>query len=391
MLLSNVKLRLPPDWLLSCGMVCALPLLFDFVLPRLLPGFYGVYVAQPAVWLLVILYFLRLPRHRGVGRKRMLPVLIRLAGGIALFQIYLMVVAGFLGGFGKSPYSFTIGGILINLVYVATWLLGMELSRAWLLNRLLRRPATFFPVLLALLSTVVDIPVKQIPDLGSTLETWTQFCGSTALPAAMEHILASFLAMWGGALPALAYRGLLEAFEWFCPVLPDLNWAMKALTGTVVPLLGLTVIQEYYAFRLDPRRKRRTAGEGMVSTAIFGVAAVITIWFSLGVFPVRPAVIYSGSMRPTLEVGDIVIVAEKNPELLAAGDIIAYRVERSPIPTIHRVIEVEGSGVERKFVTKGDDNDQPDDPVQPAQVEGKVVLVIPRLGWASITARKLFI
>jgi signal peptidase len=129
----------------------------------------------------------------------------------------------------------------------------------------------------------------------------------------------------------------------------------------------------------------------MVRTTVFGVAAVVTIWFSLGVFPVRPAVIYSGSMRPTLEVGDIVIIARKNPDLLTVGDIIAYRVEGSPIPTIHRVIEVEGAGFDRKFITKGDDNDQPDEPVQQGQVKGKVVLVIPRLGWASIAARKLFI
>ncbi|MDN5375927.1 MAG: signal peptidase [Thermacetogenium sp.] len=388
---SNGKLRLPCDWLLGCGLACTVPLLFDFVLPRILPGFYGVYVAQPAVWLLIILYFLHLPRYRGVGKKRMLPLLIRLAGGVALFQIYLMVVAGFLSGFGKSPYSFTLRGILFNLVYVASGLLGMELCRAWLLNRLLHRPAAFLPVLLALLFAVIDIPAKQIPGPESTLETWTQFCGSSVHPIVMEHLLASFLAMWGGALPALVYRGLLEAFEWFCPVLPDLNWAMKALTGTVVPLVGLAIIQEYYASQLASRRRKRTTGEGMVRTTVFGVAAVVTIWFSLGVFPVRPAVIYSGSMRPTLEVGDIVIIARKNPDLLTVGDIIAYRVEGSPIPTIHRVIEVEGAGFDRKFITKGDDNDQPDEPVQQGQVKGKVVLVIPRLGWASIAARKLFI
>lgn len=386
-----MKLKLPPDWLLTGGLVCTIPLLFDFVLPRFLPGFYGVYVAQPAIWALVVLYILRLPRRRGVGKKRLQPVLVRLACGIALFQIYLMVVAGFLNGFGKSPYSFTIRGILINLLYAWMWLLGMELSRAWLLNRLLCRPETLLPVLLALLYTVIDIPAKQIPTLGSTLETWTQFCGSTVLPLTMEHLLASFLAMWGGALPAVAYRGLLEAFEWFCPVLPDLNWAMKALTGTVVPLVGLAVIQEYFAFQLTPRRRKKAGGEGMVSTAIFSVAAVITVWFSLGVFPVRPAVIYSGSMRPTFEVGDIVIVAKKNPRLLTVGDVISFRVEDSLIPTIHRVIAVKSTGVDRKFITKGDDNNNPDDPVMPEQVMGKVVMVIPRLGWVSIAVRKLFI
>lgn len=384
-------IRLPSDWLVTSGLVCVIPFIFNFLLPRILPSFYAVYVFQPVIWVFVAIYIFRWPRYRGTGKWRLRPVLVKLACGIAFFQIYLMVVAGFLNGFGKSPYSFTLRGILINLVYVATALLGMELSRAWLLNRLLRRPATFLPVLLTLLYTIISIPVKQIPTLGSTLETWTQFCGSTVLPLTMEHLLASFLAMWGGALPALVYRGALEAFEWFCPVLPDLNWAMKALTGTVVPLVGLTIIQEYYAAQLDFRCKRRSTGQGMVSTAIFSVAAVITIWFSLGVFPVRPAVIYSGSMRPSFDVGDIVIIAKKNPSLLELGDVISFRTSDSSIPTLHRLIEIDGDGSNRIFITKGDDNNHPDQPVKTEQVVGKVVLVIPRVGWVSIAVRKLLI
>jgi signal peptidase len=382
-------IRLPSDWLVTCGLVCAIPLVFNFLLPRILPSFYAVYVCQPLLWIFVAIYILRRPRYRGTGKWRLRPVLVKVACGIAVFQIYLMVVAGFLNGFGKSPYSSTFSGILINLVYVSTALLGMELSRAWLLNRLLRRPATLLPILLTLFYTMLSIPIKQIPSPGSTMETWMRFCGSTALPLTMEHLLASFLAMWGGALPALVYRGGLEAFEWFCPVLPDLNWAMKALTGTVVPLMGLAIIQEYCAVQLGFRCKKRAAGQGMVSTAIFSVAAVITIWFSLGVFPVRPAVIYSGSMRPSFDVGDIVIIAQKNPRLLELGDVISFRTPDSSIPTIHRLVEIDGDGSNRIFITKGDDNDHPDEPVKMEQVVGKVVMVVPRVGWVSIAVRKL--
>ncbi|MDD2360001.1 MAG: signal peptidase I, partial [Syntrophaceticus schinkii] len=204
--------------------------------------------------------------------------------------------------------------------------------------------------------------------------------------------LASILAMWGGPLPAIAYRGVLQAFEWFSPVLPDLNWAMKALVGTVVPVVALGIIQEYFSFQLAPCCRRKKRGEqGIVSAAAFSVAAVIAIWFSLGVFPVKPAVIYSGSMRPSIEVGDIVIVAQKNTSLLDVGDVISYRVKDSPIPTVHRVITIEGDGSSKAFITKGDDNKEADQPVKPEQVMGKVVLKIPRVGWASIAIRKFII
>ena len=102
------------------------------------------YVIQPAFWAMLAIVTLRLPGTKGLSKARMRPFLIKFALGVAVFQVYLMVVSGFLNGFGKSPYSFTIKWILINLIYVGTALLGMELSRAWLINRILRKPSFCF-------------------------------------------------------------------------------------------------------------------------------------------------------------------------------------------------------------------------------------------------------
>jgi signal peptidase len=380
------------NWLILLAAVLSVPLLLNLVLSPFVNAFYIAYIIRPAFWGMLAVIILRLPSVNSIGKTRMRPFLIKFALGVAFFQIYLMVVAGFFNGFGKSPYSFTIKGVLINLIYVGTALIGMELSRAWLVNRVLRKPAVLLPVLVALLYTLIDLPLGQIPPVGGTLEAWTSFLGSTCLPLSLEHLLASILAMWGGPLPAIAYRGVLQAFEWFSPVLPDLNWAMKALVGTAVPVVALGIIQEYFSFQLAPCCRRKKRGEqGIVSAAAFSVAAVIAIWFSLGVFPVKPAVIYSGSMRPSIEVGDIVIVAQKNPSLLDVGDVISYRVKDSPIPIVHRVITIEGDGSSKAFITKGDDNKEADQPVKPEQVMGKVVLKIPRVGWASIAIRKFII
>lgn len=299
-----------------------------------------------------------------------------------------MVIAGFFDGFGKSPYSFTFKGILINLIYVASALLGMELSRAWLINKALRRPSFLLPLLIALLYTLISLPLGQIPSVGSTLEAWTGFLGSTFLPLSLEQLLASILAMWGGPLLAIAYRGVLQAFEWFSPILPDLNWAMKALVGIVVPLGGLAVIQEFFAEQRIRGRRPQKQETGYVSTAVFGAVLVGIIWFSIGVFPVRPIVIYSGSMRPAFDVGDIVIVAKKDPALLKEGDIISYRIEESPVPVIHRIIKINR---DKTIITKGDNNNHIDQPIVPEQVNGAVLFIAPKVGWISIVVRNMFI
>lgn len=240
---------------------------------------------------------------------------------------------------------------------------------------------------MAVLYTLISIPVSKFPSWGSTLEAWTQFFGSTLLPVSLEQLLASFLAMWGGPLPALAYRGILEAFSWFSPILPDLSWLMKALAGTIIPLVGLAILQEYCVNQCARRRSPRLREKGYVSTAVFGAVLVGVIWFSVGVFPVRPLVIYSGSMRPVFDAGDLVVIVKKDPALLKEGEIISYRVEESPVPVIHRVTKIKGG---KTIITKGDDNDQEDDPIVPEQVRGKVVLVVPKVGWVSIYVKDIF-
>ncbi|MFY9139598.1 MAG: signal peptidase I [Thermacetogeniaceae bacterium] len=384
----NRRITIPFDWWLVFGAVLLLPLLVRYIVPRFFTGVAATYIANPLAWIVIALYVIRLPRQKSCGKQRLQPALIKIACGIAFFQIYLMVLAGFFDGFGRSPYSFTISGILINIFYVSSILVGMELSRAWLINRLLRKPNVLVPVLLALFYTLLTIPLSKFPSWGSTLETWTQFFGSTFLPISLKQLLASFLAMWGGPLPALAYSGILEAFEWFSPILPDLNWAMKALVGTVVPLVGLAVIQELFAEQRIRGKRPERQETGYVSTAVFGAVLVVIIWFSIGVFPVRPIVIYSGSMRPAFDAGDIVIVAKKDPALLKEGDIIAYRIEDSPVPVVHRIIKINR---DKTIITKGDNNDSIDQPIVTEQVNGAVVFVAPKVGWISIAVRNMFI
>jgi signal peptidase I len=89
-------------------------------------------------------------------------------------------------------------------------------------------------------------------------------------------------------------------------------------------------------------------------------------------------------MRPTLDVGDIAITVQTPPDKINVGDIIQYWRQGDPAPTIHRVIEINRAGGMATIVTKGDANNAPDDPITVTQTVGKVVLVIPKLGWVSI-------
>jgi len=43
---------------------------------------------------------------------------------------------------------------------------------------------------------------------------------------------------------SIAYLGILEAFEWLSPILPNPPWALKALITTLIPVAGFLIVSE---------------------------------------------------------------------------------------------------------------------------------------------------
>jgi signal peptidase I len=97
----------------------------------------------------------------------------------------------------------------------------------------------------------------------------------------------------------------------------------------------------------------------------------------------------SNSMVPTFYQGDILIIqGMRNPadygNMLAVGDIIVFSAEGRTIPIVHRIKQINADG---SFQTQGDANtgQHPfEKQVLPLQIHGKVVMIIPYLGWVKI-------
>lgn len=87
---------------------------------------------------------------------------------------------------------------------------------------------------------------------------------------------------------------------------------------------------------------------------------------------VGAAVVLSGSMEPTLQVNDVIVVTAGDS--YAPGDVVVY--QSGSMLVVHRVLEVE----EDTLITQGDANQVPDEPVALSAVKGKVVAVIPGMG-----------
>ena len=310
---------------------------------------------------------------------------------IAALQIVSLIFVSLFTSFGRSPYSFTPIGIMINIAYFSSALIALELSRAYLIKSCPKRRIFTGMALTALFYTLIIQSPARFITLTTPVNT-IKFIGSELLPTLAQNLLATYLALLGGPTASIAYVGVLEAFEWLSPFLPNPPWAIKALITTLTSAAGFILINETVSpikliqtgiIRRSEIRLRKAKSHSLDWLTIT-ILAVIIIWSSTGLLGFQPAIIASGSMQPTLNVGDIAITIQTNPENIQVGDIIQYWRKGEQAPIIHRVIEVYKSEGVTYIITKGDANNAPDEPITATRPMNKVVFVIPKIGWISI-------
>lgn len=115
----------------------------------------------------------------------------------------------------------------------------------------------------------------------------------------------------------------------------------------------------------------------VLSLAFFAVAPVVLGWHA--------TVVQTGSMRPHIDPGDVVVLApwsQENP--MPVGGVVQYRSPAGAEPDeterlrLHRIVDAHDDGT---FVTAGDANAQVDStPLRPEQITGQARLLVPHIG-----------
>ena len=383
-------------WYKAVTIIIAANVFLNLIMPKIAGGL-TIYLLTITCWLTVSFLTMKTSMKEGTNLlswRMSMPLILNVAM-IAILQIVVLIFAGLFTSFGRSPYAFTPIAITINIAYFSSALLGSELSRAYIIKSCPKRRIIMGMTLTALFYTFIGFPLTKFLTLSAPAET-AKFIGSNLLPALAQSMLATYLALLGGPTASITYLGTLQAFEWLSPILPNPTWTIKALINTLIPTIGfLTINQTVSPFKLmqigiisrseaagRARRTKKSSPLLWIAIAIIGV-----IWGSTGLLGFQPNVIASGSMRPTLDVGDIAVTVQTRPENIKVGDIIQYRRRGETAPIIHRVIQIDRAGGITYIVTKGDANDAPDEPITVTQTVGKVVLIIPKIGWISIALK----
>jgi signal peptidase len=387
-------------WYVIIGLLISIYLIFYVYIPG--GGLIETYVFRPSLWIILAISTYILAKNEGLEILKFKKVRKWFLGknpihaGLLLggFQVALLIMVGIFFGFGNSPYSFTPQSIILNIVFLGSMIAGLEISRAYIIKKTSKNKKKFGTLMIGLI-TIFYVLILIRPGEFSVLDfsnpkVALEFLGLTIIAAVAINLLASYLSYLGGALAAIGYMGTLQAFEYFSPILPNADWTILAFIGTIAPTVGFLILQS--SIETEPRKKKRkkmqrsSSDYGWTTVAIF---TILIVFFSYGYLGVEPTVIYSGSMQPEYEVGDIVIVDNINIESIEEGDIIQFIRDNTTI--LHRVVEITEDEKGILFKTKGDANEDADtDLVQPKQIRGKAILKIPKVGWIQIFIKGLF-
>lgn len=339
---------------------------------------------NPLMWIVMCVVAIFLGKDSGLrvrsGVNKTQSLLI-----VLIIYIILYFLSGLIFGFERTPYSKDILSVLLNLWSFGSIIILQEYVRLQLVKN--ENKKMYNLVLTTLVFFVLNLNYSNFLDNFIDFKTIFIYASSVLLPAIAESAVLTYLIYTSGVKSSIIYRLFVTIPPFLIPIVPSFDWFVTAVVGVVLPL-GVYIYINYVNVVKNERLSRgeRKRYSPVVYIPVFALIAVFAA-FVMGLFKYQPVAVLSGSMSPTFNRGDAVIInklskQEKNE--LKKGDIIQFISGTRYV--VHRIYKVTNDEYGNKaFITKGDHNNAPDsDMVSLDNVIGKVSFSVPLIGYPSV-------
>ncbi|MCH4890622.1 signal peptidase I [Acidaminobacter sp. JC074] len=328
------------------------------------------------IFISLLIWIYRLPRKRAKVKLYFQSDFFVWAIVLGVLYLISVFLGGVLNDFGKNPYDHDFKGIVINfMMFILPRIISL-FARQYIISSSRPNKKMMTAIILTIFIALTQFSLTQYVSNGFEKET-LMFLAGQVLPVIAAEALLTYLVYMSGPIPAVVYLLITTLPFYVLEVVPDLEWIISAFIKTILPLFGMMVLHETYASKAKLEKLRNKEKESALGMVITSVVSVMVIWFAVGVFPVYPKVILTGSMKPEIMPGDMVLVEFIDYEEVKIGDPILYSY--GEIDILHRVIAISEDG--NLFQTQGDNNASPDpDWVTPEQIKAIQVGKVPFVG-----------
>ena len=341
-----------------------------------------LYIINPLFWI-TLAVFLKIAIGKSYQKSRIKKEVIQYILIAVIIYILTYMISGLFITFGNNPYFTTVKGFLINLWMFGTVIISKEYIRYRLINNVYENDKKEIAILVSLIYIIIEIELNKYINTKITLLFALKDICQNLIPLIAKNVLYSYISMKSDWKPASIYELFTKLYLWLSPILPNAPWIMVAIIETTIPTILFFYIRYANSKNSEIKSRQEIENVNPKNSIPLVVLVILVIWFTIGVFPVKPIAVASGSMEKELYVGDVVIVKKCNANDIVNGDIIQYQMKGYTV--IHRVIEKKQKNGEYYFTTKGDNNPSEDkESVKEEQVLGKVIFKVKYLGYPAI-------
>lgn len=341
-----------------------------------------LYIINPLFWI-TLAVFLKIAIGKSYQKSKIKKEVIQYILIAVIIYILTYMISGLFITFGNNPYFTTVKGFLINLWMFGTVIISKEYIRYRLINNVYENDKKEIAILVSLIYIIIEIELNKYINTKITLLFALKDICQNLIPLIAKNVLYSYISMKSDWKLASIYELFTKLYLWLSPILPNAPWIMVAIIETTIPTILFFYIRYANSKNSEIKSRQEIENVNPKNSIPLVVLVILVIWFTIGVFPVKPIAVASGSMEKELYVGDVVIVKKCNANDIVNGDIIQYQMKGYTV--IHRVIEKKQKNGEYYFTTKGDNNPSEDkESVKEDQVLGKVIFKVKYLGYPAI-------
>lgn len=340
------------------------------------------YIINPIFWV-ILAFTLRILLGKSYEKKRLKKDIIQYTLIAILVYIIVYLISGIFVTFGENPYERTLVGVITNLWIFGTVIISREYIRYKLINNVYEKDKLKIGILILVVYAIIEFEIKQFFANEISLYLIMKQIGSRLIPILAKNALYTYIAIYSNYIPSILYEFTTSLFMWISPILPNSPWIMFAIIDTTIPIILFLYIRHIKNKKDIIKSRQDLINTDPRNIIPLVILIILGIWFAIGIFPIKPVAIASGSMKEELCIGDVAIIKKCNSNDIIEGDIIEYQMEGFAV--VHRVVKKVQKNGEFYFTTKGDNNNQEDSElVREDQLIGKVIFKIKYIGYPAI-------
>lgn len=324
-------------------------------------------------------------KERAIEKKAVIRI-------VCIYTLAFLIIIYGLGlfvGYVKTSYSLKIISIIKNLFPVVLLIVIEELLRYHI--GIKGQNKKIILILLVFLSILIDISLSihlYNPISGSKM---IRLITVVIFPSAFKNVMLTYLSIKYGYKVCLVYQLITNVYLYTMPIFPNLSIYLESIIMVLLPLfIGITIYLRFKESLVEERKDKSIGGK--IAAIIIISITMIMIGLYSNLFPYTIAVIGSGSMVPTLEVGDMIFfdkTYQNHLQRLKVGQILVFKIEDRILT--HRIVKIDKKNGKYYLSTKGDRKGQAIDSwiVTNEDIIGIVKFKIPKIGYPSVWLNRL--